>query len=72
VVGYEGKRMEADYCRGRVAMISKLSEAEIVCLLNDAEECCPDSETVTSIWEMFDEKKVITKAQEVALRRMVR
>lgn len=53
-------------------MKSKLSEAEIVCLLNDAEECCPESDIITNIWEMFQESGIITKAQEVALRRMVR
>ena len=72
MVGYERKRMEADYCRRRVAVKSKLSEAEIVCLLNDAEECCPGSEIIINIWDTFDESKIITKAQEVALRRMIR
>ena len=53
-------------------MKNGLSESEIICLLNDAEESCPNSEVVTSIWEWFEEKGIITKAQEVALRRMVR
>ena len=53
-------------------MKSKLSEAEIICLLNDAEECCPGSEIIINIWEMFDDSKIITKSQEAALRRMIR